>query len=551
MPNNQKFESRYTGEEMESAFSVALAIANHSGIPKGTGKGSIQILSMDTDKLTGDGERIPTSAVVAQAIAAARKVSELLVFKGIVQTTDDLPADAKPGFVYIVAQKDNENYAWDGVSWAPIGKLIAPIVLSGQSVSYQISDSGDTVPSGEWMSEFPAVQQGKYLWTRTVVQFSVGDPITSYSCTYIGLDGREVTVCGVSPDETGNVPLTAADVGALAVSGGGMTGGINMNGQPISGLNDPTEDTQAARKGYVDAAATAANAYTDTAKAEANAYTDASVRKAAPRNLLDNSDFRNPVNQRGQTSYATGGYCIDRWVNMRDDVITLTDDGISFLSNKNTGGLYQFVEGKRLAGKTVTFAAKIKNNQYAGMLIGIRSPTWGVYGSKDIPVGDSLLVVTATIPSDETGNVPISIWVNDNSVAHSFDLEWAALYEGEYTAETLPEYHPKGYGAELLECKRYYQVVQPTSLFFAQTSVLLFANIRYSTMRSIPSISLAYTKIHLYSDTHGFDADVNIKESIVYEDGATIGFSTNGAIQGKTYRYTKKVPDFIILTADL
>ena len=31
-----------------------------------------------------------------------------------------------------------------------------------------------------------------------------------------------------------------------------MEGPINMNGQPISGLNDPTEDTQAARKGYVD-----------------------------------------------------------------------------------------------------------------------------------------------------------------------------------------------------------------------------------------------------------------------------------------------------------
>ena len=34
-----------------------------------------------------------------------------------------------------------------------------------------------------------------------------------------------------------------------------MEGPINMNGQPISGLNDPVEDTQAARKGYVDTTA--------------------------------------------------------------------------------------------------------------------------------------------------------------------------------------------------------------------------------------------------------------------------------------------------------
>lgn len=245
MPNDQKFESRYTGEEMESAFSVALAIANHSGIPKGTGKGNIQILSMDTDRLTSDGERIPTSAVVAQAIAAARKVSELLVFKGIVQTTDDLPADAKPGFVYIVAETGNENYAWDGVSWTPIGKLIAPIVLSSQSVSYQVSDSGDSVPSGEWRSECPTVQQGKYLWTRTVVQFSVGDPITSYTCAYIGLDGREVTVCDVKADASGNISLTAKDVSAVPTAGGTMTGNLS--------LPAPTEAAHAVNKEYVDA----------------------------------------------------------------------------------------------------------------------------------------------------------------------------------------------------------------------------------------------------------------------------------------------------------
>lgn len=248
MANDQRFDSRYTGEEMETAFSVALAIANHSGIPKGTGKGSIQIISLDTDRLTSDSERIPTSAAVAQAIASARKVSELLTFKGIVQTTDDLPADAKPGFVYIVVQEDNENYAWDGDIWTPIGKLIAPIVLSSQSVSYQISDSGDSVPTGEWVTDCPAVQQGQYLWTRTVVQFSVGDPITSYSCAYAGADGREVTVCGVKADESGNVILNASDVSAVPTAGGTMTGNLSVPAPSSAGhaVNKEYVDTTAA-----------------------------------------------------------------------------------------------------------------------------------------------------------------------------------------------------------------------------------------------------------------------------------------------------------------
>ena len=339
-----------------------------------------------------------------------------------------------------------------------------------------------------------------------------------------GEPGVSPTINQKGPDETGNVTLTAADVGALAVSGGDMEGAINMNGKPISGLNDPTEDTQAARKGYV----------------------DASVRKAAPRNILDNSDFTNPVNQRGKTSYATSGYCIDRWKNMRDDVITLTDGGIYFLSNKNVGGLYQFVEGKRLAGKTVTAAVKIKNNQYAGMLFGIRTSTWGQYVNKSIPVGDSLLVVTATIPSDETGNVPISIWVNDNSVAHSFDLEWAALYEGEYTAETLPEYQPKGYGAELAECQRYFQVVKSagseyitpvgfgyaTSATSGRICIPIVAQMRDNVVPSIEtnggSISVKFgTGSATVSDITVMGSSVRVPTHSVIVSATTNGLTTN------------------------
>ena len=49
--------------------------------------------------------------------------------------------------------------------------------------------------------------------------------------------------------------------------------------------------------------------------------------KAVARNLLDNSDFTNPVNQRGQASYtmsANGGYTIDRWmVGSSETTVTL------------------------------------------------------------------------------------------------------------------------------------------------------------------------------------------------------------------------------------
>ena len=134
------------------------------------------------------------------------------------------------------------------------GDIGIPATLVTKSVTYQVSDSGTIIPSGAWGASVPVVAQGKYLWTKTELQFNTGDPIVSYSVARMGIDGSGSvsSVAGVSPDAAGNVTLTAADVGAVAVSGGDVEGPINMNGQPISGLNDPTEDTHAANKRYVD-----------------------------------------------------------------------------------------------------------------------------------------------------------------------------------------------------------------------------------------------------------------------------------------------------------
>lgn len=46
--------------------------------------------------------------------------------------------------------------------------------------------------------------------------------------------------------------VTPSSIGALPSSGGDMSGSINMNGQVITGLNIPTDGSQAANKNYVD-----------------------------------------------------------------------------------------------------------------------------------------------------------------------------------------------------------------------------------------------------------------------------------------------------------
>ena len=129
-----------------------------------------------------------------------------------------------------------------------------PATISSRSVTYQLGSSGTIEPSGNWQSTVPEVPQGKYLWTRTVVQFNTGDPITWYSVAYAGINGTGAvsTVCGKSPDETGNVAVTADDVGALPSAGGGMTGPIAMGGNKVSSLGAPADPGDAATKGYVD-----------------------------------------------------------------------------------------------------------------------------------------------------------------------------------------------------------------------------------------------------------------------------------------------------------
>ena len=116
------------------------------------------------------------------------------------------------------APTDWQQYKWYQIKGEK-GDTGAAATLVNKSVTYQVSNSGTIIPSGSWGSSIPVVSQGKYLWTKTEVQFNTGDPIVSYSVARMGMDGSGSvsSVAGVSPGETGNVTLTAADVGAPTV----------------------------------------------------------------------------------------------------------------------------------------------------------------------------------------------------------------------------------------------------------------------------------------------------------------------------------------------
>lgn len=65
------------------------------------------------------------------------------------------------------------------------------VTVSKTEVTYQVSASGTTAPTGTWSTTMPSCDQGQYLWTKTYVKYSDGKDTTSYSVSYKGVDGEK------------------------------------------------------------------------------------------------------------------------------------------------------------------------------------------------------------------------------------------------------------------------------------------------------------------------------------------------------------------------
>ena len=334
------------------------------------------------------------------------------------------------------APTDPMDYTWVRVL-GNTGRTGDPATLIRSTVEYQVGTSATVVPSGNWSESIPAVPQGSYLWSRTTIQFNTGGIIQILNKSRDGLDGlgSVVSVNNISPGENGNVELTADDVGAVDKSGDTMEGPLHMNGQVLDGLNDPTEPDEAVRKAYADKKLaleggtmegpihmngqpiTGLNDPTDGTDAVRKSYVDTNdlntLKYASPANLLDNSYFRYPVAQAGiGGNHGNQAYAVDRWI--------LTNGSVS----------HQEGVGLTLNG---TITQKLEHNPIfnAQAFVGMAS------GQASISYSDGAVTITSS------GGV----------------IAWAALYdtyENVYSEQVLPEYHPKGYELELMECLRYY-----------------------------------------------------------------------------------------------
>lgn len=61
--------------------------------------------------------------------------------------------------------------------------------VKSTTVTYQVSSSGTTVPTGAWSSSVPSASAGQYLWTRTVITYTDSTSSTLYSVGRMGTNG--------------------------------------------------------------------------------------------------------------------------------------------------------------------------------------------------------------------------------------------------------------------------------------------------------------------------------------------------------------------------
>ena len=192
-----------------------------------------------------------------------------------------------------------------------------------------------------------------------------------------------------------------------------------------------------------------------------------------PHNLFDNSNFVDPVMQAEFNGmHGNEQYVIDRWLHLYN----LGSSEKVYGGIAMTGADFYMAQkvGEDVSGKTLTFAVCLADGTV-------------VCGTEN--VGD----LSSTIVFVQHENLYLMLYNGYFSIrttTGTYTIKWAALYEGSYTADTLPPYVPKGYAAELAECQRYFRKgAQAVTIGTQFSSGSLFA-LSVPRMRIKPTVTL-------------------------------------------------------------
>lgn len=277
-------------------------------------------------------------------------------------------------------------------------------------------------------------------------------------------------------------------------------------------------------KGMVDKAKEAADAAVTTDKlADGAVTTDKLSVDARPirQQLLDNVDFFNPINERGQTEYTTAGYTIDRWrishgVPANGLTVTLQSDGIRINCTNIVAywsAWLQFLENARFSGYTgnLTYSVLYKDCTADNIMwLRVNNNLSFLAESPNAAQGDGLLSVTFPASSITADLLSCGVFFRSPGTA---TITAAKLELGDH--QTLAHQDadgnwvlndpPPDFGIELLKCQRYFVRLPLTGTRFVgytQGTIAKFTIPMSVPMRlSTPSITQPAGEGYIYYGT--------------------------------------------------
>ena len=174
------------------------------------------------------------------------------------------------------------------------------------------------------------------------------------------------------------------------------------------------------------------------------------LNKISGKNLLHNWDFRNPVNQRGQSSYSDGGaYTIDRWIYSADSVLGgIAINAAGYVTITGTVGYIEQRPEKYLPYGTYTASMQYSDGTIFSGTVTL-APSLELVQFVDAAHNASIYILNQV----STSGFKIFRVTQLNATAVSVvavKLELGSV-------STLANDPPADFGEELQKCKRYYR----------------------------------------------------------------------------------------------
>lgn len=259
-------------------------------------------------------------------------------------------------------------------------------------------------------------------------------------------------------------------------------------------------------------------------------------------NLLDNTNFFNPINQRNQTSYsntdAAPKYSIDRWQVLGGtfDVSTRTYTSNSTLGPYGNQFRQYIPLGDISIGDTITVSSVVNNTKY------VFTTTVPQYG---VTVTNAPFLLETTwggfkiITREEQHAVLLTMVVN---VSQSITVDWIKMELGNFATP----YVAKGYNEELTACLRYYQRFNVNfrgEAFNVGDGEKYFTTISFYPMRVVPTITIVSS--HYWGGFSGLKCSIPQTDG-VYND-RTLQLNVNATASNPGGAFTA----VIVLEAEL